>query len=100
MAEVHQSLQQLGMRACPVCGSAESLGMSPFPVLLVDGKFPPDAGDFPVGEDRQGRPDLCHPGRLRHVRLSHAVRFARYRTGDEKIMVLGLAWERESQREE
>ena len=23
MAEVHQSLQQLGMRACPVCGSAE-----------------------------------------------------------------------------
>jgi hypothetical protein len=25
---------------------------------------------------------------------------ARYRTGDEKIMVLGLAWERESQREE
>jgi hypothetical protein len=34
------------------------------------------------------------------VRLSHAVRFARYRTGDENIMVLGLAWERESQREE
>ena len=46
MAEARQSLQQLGMRACPVCGSAESLGMSPFPVLLVDGKFPPDAGDL------------------------------------------------------
>lgn len=35
MAEVSQALQQLGLRACPVCGSAASLGMSPFPVVLV-----------------------------------------------------------------
>jgi hypothetical protein len=49
MAEVHRSLQQLGMRACPVCGSAESLGMSPFPVLLVDGKFPPMPTIFRLG---------------------------------------------------
>jgi hypothetical protein len=43
MAEVSESLQQLGMRACHVCGSAESLDMSPFPVLIVDGEFPPGA---------------------------------------------------------
>ena len=100
MAEVHQSLQQLGMRACPVCGSAESLGMSPFPVLLVDGKFPPDACELPVGEDRQG--DLTFAIRVDCGTCGYLMLFdsARYRTGDEKIMVLGLAWERESQREE
>ena len=100
MAEARQSLQQLGMRACPVCGSAESLGMSPFPVLLVDGKFPPDAGDLPVGEDRQG--DLTFAIRVDCVTCGYLMLFdsARYRTGDEKIMVLGPAWEPESQREE
>jgi hypothetical protein len=35
MTEVFESLQQLGLRACPVCGSAESLNMSPFPVVLL-----------------------------------------------------------------
>ena len=74
MAEVHQSLQQLGMKACPVCGSAESLSMSSFPVLLVEGKSPPDADDLPLGEDRDRGPDLRRPGRMRHVRLSHVVR--------------------------
>jgi hypothetical protein len=54
MAEVSESLQQLGMRACPVCGSAESLGMSPFPVLIVDGEFSPGADDLPPGEGRDG----------------------------------------------
>ena len=100
MAEVHQLFQQLGMRACPVCGSAESLSMSPFPVLLVDGTFPPDADDFPVGVDREG--DLTFAIRVDCVTCGYLMLFdsARYRTGDEKIMVLGLAWEREIQREE
>lgn len=71
MAEVHQSLQQLGMRACPVCGSAESLGMSPFPMLLVDGKFPSDAGDLPVGEDREG--DLTFAIRVDCVTCGHLM---------------------------
>ena len=95
MAEARQSLQQLGMRACPVCGSAESLGLSPFPVLLVDGKVPPDAGDLPVGEDRQG--DLTFAIRVDCVTCGYLMLFdsARYRTGDEKIMVLGLASQRE-----
>ena len=100
MAEVHQSLQQLGMRACPVCGSAESLSMSPFPVLLVDGAFPAAADDLPLGEDRDG--DLTFAVRVGCATCGYLMLFdsARYRTGDEKIMVLGLARERESQREE
>jgi hypothetical protein len=98
MAEVHQSLQQLGMRACPVCGSAESLSMSPFPVLLVEGAFPIDADDLTLGEDREG--DLTFAVRLGCATCGYLMLFdsARYRTRDEKIMVLGL--ERESQREQ
>lgn len=98
MAEVHQSLQQLGMRACPVCGSAESLGMSPFPVLLVEGESPPDADDLPLGEDRDG--DLTFAVRVGCAACGYLMLFdsARYRTGDEKILVLGL--ERESHGEQ
>lgn len=98
MAEVHQSLQQLGMRACPVCGSAESLSMSPFPVLLVEGAFPIDADHLTLKEDREG--DLTFAVRLGCATCGYLMLFdsARYRTGDEKIMVLGL--ERESQREQ
>ena len=36
LAAVGQRLQQLGVRACPVCGRADSLRVSPFPVLLTD----------------------------------------------------------------
>jgi hypothetical protein len=36
MAEVSDTLQRLGLRACPVCGSLESLDMSPFPVFLAE----------------------------------------------------------------
>ena len=84
------------MRACPVCGSAESLGMSPFPVLLVDGKFPPDADDLPVGEDCEG--DLTFAIRVDCVTCGHLMLFdsARYRTGDEKILMLELAEDEES----
>ena len=33
---VGQRLQQLGVRACPMCGRADSLRVSPFPVLVTD----------------------------------------------------------------
>ena len=36
MAAVSQRLQQLGPRACTVCGRADSLRVSPCPVLLTD----------------------------------------------------------------
>ena len=96
MAEVHQSLQQLGMTACPVCGSAEFLGISPFPVLLANGEFPPDAD----GDDCEG--DLTFAIRVDCIMCGHLMLFdsTRYRTGDEKIMMLGLAGESEDYREE
>src|SRR5437879_11701821 len=97
MAEVHQSLQQLGMRACPVCGSAESLGMSPFPVLLVEGRFPADADDLPLGGERDG--DLTFAARVGCAPCGYLMLFdsSRYRTAEEKLLALGRA--RESQRE-
>jgi len=100
MAEVSESLQQLGMRACPVCGSTESLGMSPFPVLLVDGEIPPDADDLPLGEDRDG--DLTLAIRVECITCGHLMLFnaERYRTGDDKIIVPGLAMEERSQRDQ
>jgi hypothetical protein len=100
MAEVSESLQQLGMRACPVCGSTESLSMSPFPVLLVDGEFPPDADDLPLGEDRDG--DLTFAIRVECITCGHLMLFnaERYRTGDDKIIVPGLTMEERSQRDQ
>jgi hypothetical protein len=100
MAEVSESLQQLGMRACPVCGSAESLGMSPFPVLLIDGEFPPDADDLPPGEDRDG--DLTLAIWVECITCGHLMLFnaERYRTGDEKIIVPGLTMQEGRQREQ
>jgi hypothetical protein len=97
MAEVSASLQQLGLRACPVCGSAESLSMGRCPVLLVDAGFPADEDDFPLREDRDG--DLTFAVRVECTTCGHLMLFnsERYRTGDEKIMVRGLTEERESQ---
>jgi hypothetical protein len=94
MAEVFESLIQLGLRACPVCGSAESLGMSPFPAIGVDGAFPLDSGALPEGEG-----DLTFAVRIECTTCGHLMLFnsERYRTGDEKIMVRGLTEERESQ---
>ena len=50
MAEVFESLLRLGLRACPVCDSAESLSMSPYPAILVDGEFPLDPDTLPEDE--------------------------------------------------
>jgi Zn ribbon nucleic-acid-binding protein len=97
MAEVSEALQQLGLRACPVCDSADSLGMSRFPVLLVDPGFPPDDDDFPAaGGNPDG--DLTFAVRVECTTCGHLMLFnsERYRTGDEKIMVRGRA-EEESQ---
>jgi hypothetical protein len=86
MAEVSGTLQLLGLKACPVCGSSEPLHMSCFPVLLVDGRFPvTDA--LPLGELPDG--DLTFAVRLECLTCGHLMLFnaERYRTGDEKILV-------------
>ncbi len=90
LAEVAETLQQLGMRACPVCGSTESLGIGRFPVLLVDGDFPLDADPLPLGDERSG--DMTFAVRVECTMCGHLMLFnaQKYRNGDEKIMVLGL----------
>jgi ribosomal protein S27AE len=87
MAEVSDTLQRLGLRACPVCGSLESLDMSHFPVFLADGRSPAEPGD-----------DLTFAVRVECGTCGHVMLFnaQRYRTGDEKILMLGLTEDEES----
>jgi len=89
MAEVARTLQQLGMKACPVSGLADSLKMNDFPVLLADGRLP--LGVDALGEYHEG--DLTFAVRMDCIICCHLMLFdaQRYRTGDEKILVLGLA---------
>jgi hypothetical protein len=96
MAEVFRTLQQLGMKACPVCGSAESLDMSCFPVLLVDGRFPPAVDAPPPGEYHGG--DLTFAVEVECSTCGHLMLFnaRRFRTGDEKILVEDLTQDEES----
>jgi hypothetical protein len=89
MAEVSRTLQQAGMKACPVCGLAESLNMNDFPVLLADGRLP--LGVDALGEYHEG--DLTFALRMDCITCGHLMLFdaQRYRTGEEKILVLGMA---------
>jgi DNA-directed RNA polymerase subunit M/transcription elongation factor TFIIS len=85
MAEVFESLRLLGLRACPVCGSAESLNMSPFPVVLIEGDFPSEAETLASGQERG---DLTFAVRVECGTCGHLMLFnaQRFRTGDEKII--------------
>lgn len=85
-AEVAETLQHLGLKACPVCGSAESLTIGPFPTLLVDGNLPPDTDNLSPEEQRSG--DLTFAVRVECTTCGHLMLFnaQSYRTGDEKIM--------------
>ena len=90
ITEVARALHQLGMGNCPVCGSARSLAMSPFPVLLAD------AG-FADAEDPRSAGDLTFAVRVECTICGHLLLFnaQKYRTGDEKIIV----WEVTDQQE-
>jgi hypothetical protein len=94
MAEVARTLQELGMKACPVCGLAESLNMNDFPVLLADGRLP--LGVDALGESHEV--DLTFAVRMDCIICGHLMLFdaQRYRAGDEKILVLGLAEDEDS----
>jgi len=89
MEEVARTLQQLGMNVCPVCGLAESLDMNDFPVLVANGRLPLGGDD--LSEDDEG--DLTFAVRMDCTTCGHLMLFdaQRYRTGDEEILVLGLA---------
>jgi hypothetical protein len=96
MAEVFETLQQLGLRACPVCGSAESLTMSHFPVLMVDGRFPPEGDELPLGDYHEG--DLTFAVRIECATCGHLMLFnaQRHRNGDAKILEREIAEDSET----
>jgi ribosomal protein S27AE len=84
--EVSQSLQRLGLKACPVCGLADSLGVGRLPVLLNDGGFPTRPHACSLTKDCDG--DLTFAVRVEcgacgYLMLFNALRF---RTADEKII--------------
>ena len=87
LAEVSHSLRQLGLTACPVCGLADSAGISPWPVLLVDGGVPPCPDEHPLGEDCGG--DLTFAVRIECAACGYLMLFnaLRFRTAHEKIIV-------------
>ena len=99
IAEVSQALQQLGLRACPICGSADALGVGRFPVFLLDGGLPPDSDDSPLGEDHDH--DLTFAVRIECTACGHLMLFnsSKFRTEDEPILIRGRAGEEDQLRE-
>jgi hypothetical protein len=87
LAEVSQSLRQLGLKACSVCGLVGSLSVGHLPVLLVDGSFPPRIDDYPPVGDCDG--DLTFAVRIECTACGYLMFFnaQRLRTADEKIIV-------------
>ena len=63
--------------------------MSHFPVLLVDGRFPPETDALPLGDYHEG--DLTFAVRIECATCGHLMLFnaQRYRSGDEKILRAG-----------
>jgi hypothetical protein len=87
IAEVSQALQQLGLRACPVCGSADALGIGRFPVFLLEGGPAPGGHDLPNGEEHDY--DATLAVRIECTTCGHLMLFnaSNYRTDDEPILV-------------
>jgi hypothetical protein len=87
IAEVSEALQQLGLRACLVCGSADALGIERSPVFLLTGAPPPAGEDPALGEDRDY--DLTCAVRIECAGCGHLMLFNAnmYRAEDEQILV-------------
>jgi hypothetical protein len=86
ISEVSRTLEQLGMKICSVCGSADSLDISPFPVILVDCRAPSSAA-MPL--DGAEGDEMIFAIRAECLICGHLSLFnsEKYRNGDEKILV-------------
>jgi hypothetical protein len=93
IAEVSQALQQLGLRACPVCGSADALGIGRFPAFVLDGGPPPNRDDLSLGEEHDY--DLTFAVRIECTACGYLMFFnsSKFRTEDEPILVRDRAEE-------
>jgi Zn ribbon nucleic-acid-binding protein len=99
IAEVSRALQQLGLRACPICGSADALGIGRFPTFLVEGGPPPNGDHLAVDEDDET--DVTLAVRIECTVCGHLMLFnaQKYRTEDEQILVRERAEEEGQLRE-
>jgi len=89
LAEVAERLQQLGVKACPVCGS-DALVVGRLPVYVLGGGLPGAAGGRPRDVDPDRRTDYAV--RVECSLCGHIMVFnsERYRTSDTKNLVMGL----------
>ena len=85
LAVVGQRLQQLGVRACPVCGRADSLHVSPFPVLVTDAGPVPGAAVEAGAQEHLG--DITVAVQAECAACGHWMLFnsLRFRTGQDRI---------------
>jgi hypothetical protein len=89
MVEVVQSLQQLGVKACPVCGTEEGLAIGRRPVLVIDGALPPS--DSKVSMEADPDRQITFAVQIECTTCGYLMLFnaERHRRGDEKILVTG-----------
>jgi hypothetical protein len=99
IAEVSRALQQFGLRACPICGSADALSIGRFPAFWLEGGPPSGDDDLSLGEDDDY--DLTFAVRIECTACGHLMLFnaSKYRTGDEPILVRDQAEEEGQLRE-
>jgi hypothetical protein len=100
LAVVGQRLQQLGVRACPVCGRADSLRVSPFPVLLTnEGPVP---GAAARARPREPFDDITAAVKTECAACGHRMLFdsLKFRTGPDRIMLFEVDEEEQRHREE
>jgi Zn ribbon nucleic-acid-binding protein len=96
MFEVFARLCQLGMQACPVCRSANTLGVSPFPTFISEAK--PSTGTDGLPSWEEPDVDLTFAVRVECTICGYLMLFnsQQYRTADEKILTLEAYEEHES----
>ena len=100
MAAAGRGLQQLGLRACPVCGRADSLRVSPFPVLLTDdGPVPGAAARVPAQEHFD---DITVAVQTECAACGHWMLFnsLKFRTGQDRITLFEVDEEEQGHPEE
>jgi hypothetical protein len=89
LVEVTQSLQQLGVKTCPVCGTEDGLAIGRRPVLVIDGALPSAASRVPMEADPDRQ--VTFAVRVECTTCGYLMLFnaEQHRGGDEKILVTG-----------
>ena len=100
LAVVGQRLQQLGLRACPVCGRGDSLRVSPFPVLVTDAG--PVPGTAARGWAQEHLGDITVAVQAECATCGHWMLFdsLKFRTGQERITLFEVDEEEQGHAEE